>query len=92
MNKGKEDPMTRDQEAHQRIDEQALLLRQHAEILTRLDDNISATCMTLRTISEQMKPVTRTLMVAGWCQKFIVWLSPMVLLGVAVYSLFHAHV
>lgn len=75
-----------DQRAHARLDKQDELIREHTKLLQNMDNTLAKTCTTLTNISDQLKPVTRTIMVAGWMQKLIVWVSPIALFAIALWK------
>jgi len=70
-----------DRRAHERIDDMDGILREHTTLLKDMCDSI-------KTISINMKPVTRTLSALSSLQKFVIWLSPIILIGIAIWTLY----
>lgn len=56
-------------------------MREHTSLLKNMCDNI-------KTISINIKPVTMTLSALSGLQKFIIWMSPVILTGLALWTLY----
>lgn len=83
--------LVHDERAHVRINKLEEKLSKHDHVLYKMDANLEKQTECLKTISTNLAPVTNTIKVIGWTRTAIKWISPVILLGIAIWGAYYQY-